>query len=215
VAENFTYPKPFAKVGHKTAKGGIYLTLPNFCGKSPYFCKKVRLMAYIKYIQDEDHYSEVIEKVASVKNSLWIGTADIKGLHVKVGNSSEPFLSVLADLLKRGVDVRLIHAKEPGPIFREEFDKYPILAKRLERALCPRVHFKMMIFDLDEVYIGSANLTGAGIGMKSAKTRNFEAGILTTEPELVEKAIQQFDDVWMGSFCKECKRKDFCPDPIV
>ena len=72
------------------------------------------------------------------------------------------------------MEVRLIHAKEPGPIFREEFDRYPILSKRLERALCPRVHFKMMIFDLDEVYIGSANLTGAGIGMKGAKTRNFE-----------------------------------------
>lgn len=68
----------------------------------------------------------------------------------------------------------LIHAKEPGQIFREEFDRYPILSKRLESALCPRIHFKMMIFDLDEVYVGSANLTGAGIGMKSAKTRNFE-----------------------------------------
>ena len=40
-------------------------------------------MAYIKYIQDEAHYSEVIETVALVKKSLWIGTADIKDLHVK------------------------------------------------------------------------------------------------------------------------------------
>ena len=70
-------------------------------------------MAYIKYIQDEDHYTIVIEKAASVKKSLWIGTADIKDLHVKAGNSSEPFLGVLAELLKRGVEVRLIHAKEP------------------------------------------------------------------------------------------------------
>ena len=84
-------------------------------------------MAYIKYIQDEEHYTKVIEKASTVKKSLWIGTADIKDLHVKAGNSSEPFLSVLADLLKRGVNVRLIHAKEPGPIFREEFDKYPII----------------------------------------------------------------------------------------
>ena len=86
-------------------------------------------MAYIKYIQDEAHYSEVIEKVASVKKSLWIGTADIKDLHVKAGNSSEPFLGVLAELLKRGVEVRLIHAKEPGPIFREEFDSTRFLQR--------------------------------------------------------------------------------------
>lgn len=172
-------------------------------------------MAYIKYIQDEDHYTKVIEKAALVKKSLWIGTADIKDLHVKAGNSSEPFLGVLAELLKRGVEVRLIHAKEPGPIFREEFDKYPILAKRLERALCPRVHFKMMIFDLDEVYVGSANLTGAGIGMKSPKTRNFEAGIMTDDPVLVGSAIDHFDSVWAGFRCKDCSRRKFCGDPIV
>ena len=56
-------------------------------------------MAYITYIQDEDHYTKIIEKAASVKKSLWIGTADIKDLHVKAGNSSEPFLGVLAELL--------------------------------------------------------------------------------------------------------------------
>ena len=66
-----------------------------------------------------------------------------------------------------------------------------------------------------EVYIGSANLTGAGIGMKTDNKRNFEAGILTDEPEIVEQAMNQFDELWMGKFCKTCKRKDFCLDPIA
>lgn len=81
--------------------------------------------------------------------------------------------------------------------------------------LCPRVHFKMLIFDCKEVYIGSANLTGAGIGMKSEYKRNFEAGILTDAPSIVEQAMNQFDDVWMGKFCKRCKRRAFCIDPII
>jgi len=150
-----------------------------------------------------------------VQRILWIGTADIKDLYVKSGlKDSEPFLKVLADLIKRGVEVRLIHAKEPGPAFREDFDKYPILAQRLERVLCPRVHFKIMIFDLETAYIGSANLTGAGMGMKGEHTRNFEAGILTTEPALVESAINQFDEVWMGKFCGKCGRKAYCGDRI-
>jgi phosphatidylserine/phosphatidylglycerophosphate/cardiolipin synthase-like enzyme len=110
--------------------------------------------------------------------------------------------------------VRLIHAKEPGQNFRADFDKRSILAKGLERVLCPRVHFKLMIFDLEAVYIGSANLTGAGMGMKGEHTRNFEAGILTTEPTLVESAINQFDEVWMGKFCSKCKRKTYCGDRI-
>ena len=169
----------------------------------------------LKYISNFEHYKEVLARIQTVKHTLWIGTADIKDLYVEVGNEKKPFLALIALLIRRGVEVRLIHAKEPGPNFREDFDKYPVLYDRLERVLCPRVHFKMLVFDSKEVYVGSANLTGAGIGMKAETTRNFEAGILTDEPEIVEQAMNQFDDVWIGRHCKNCKRKDFCPDPIV
>jgi phosphatidylserine/phosphatidylglycerophosphate/cardiolipin synthase-like enzyme len=167
------------------------------------------------YISNSAHYKEVLLRVQSVKQTLWIGTADIKDLYVEVGKEKKPFLALIALLIRRGVEVRLIHAKEPGPNFREDFDKYPVLFDRLERVLCPRVHFKIIVFDCKEVYIGSANLTGAGIGMKAETTRNFEAGILTNDPEIVEQAINQFDEVWIGKHCKSCKRRDFCPDPIT
>ncbi len=169
----------------------------------------------LTYISNSAHYKEVLSRVQSVKHLLWIGTADIKDLYVDVGKVKKPFLALIAELIRRGVEVRLIHAKEPGPNFREDFEKYPVLYDRLERVLCPRVHFKMLVFDEKEVYIGSANLTGAGIGMKAETTRNFEAGILTDDPEIVEQAMNQFDEVWMGKFCKTCKRRDFCIDPIV
>ena len=113
------------------------------------------------------------------------------------------------------MEVRLIHAKEPGPAFREDFDKYPILYDGLERVLCPRVHFKMLIFDCEEAYIGSANLTGEGMGMKSENRRNFEAGILTDNPKIVEAVMEEFDKVWRGEMCKKCQRKTFCLDKIV
>lgn len=166
----------------------------------------------LKFISNSAHYQEVLSRVQSVKHTLWIGTADIKDVYIEVGKEKKPFLALIAQLIRRGVDVRLIHAKEPGPNFREDFDKYPVLYDRLERVLCPRVHFKMLVFDGKEVYIGSANLTGAGIGMKAETTRNFEAGILTDDTEIVEQAMDQFDEVWMGKFCKTC---DFCIDPIV
>ena len=193
----------------------------------------------LSFISNSDHYGDVLSRVQSVKHSLWIGTADIKDLYVEVGKEKNlsgkreqrelvlsaerkkgrgnlsPFLALIALLIRRGVEVRLIHAKEPGPNFREDFDRYPVLYDRLERVLCPRGHFKMQVFDCEEVYIGSANLTGAGIGMKSSDKRNFEAGILTDEPQIVEQAMKQFDDVWIGKHCKTCKRKDYCPDPIV
>lgn len=168
----------------------------------------------IKFISNSDHYTEVLARAASVKESLWIGTADIKDLYVGDGRDKKPFVGVLADLVERGVGVRLIHAKEPGPNFRADFDKYKILKTGMERELCPRVHFKIVVFDFKVAYIGSANLTGAGIGMKGDGKRNFEAGILTDEPELVEAAMRQFDEVWMGAHCEKCRRKAYCGDPI-
>jgi hypothetical protein len=170
---------------------------------------------HTQYIQNEEHYSKVLSLVKEVKRTLWIGTADIKDLYVKQGMTVVPFLGMLSSLITRSVEIRLIHAKEPGPNFRNDFDKYPLLASRLERILCPRVHFKLFVFDMQTAYIGSANLTGAGIGMKGEFTRNFESGILTNDPTLVQAAANQFDSVWMGSFCLKCKRKEFCQDKIL
>ena len=166
------------------------------------------------YISNESHYEQVIERIKNVKKTLWIGTADIKDLYVKEGRGTKPLLEVLSDLAKRGVEIRLIHAKEPGPAFRQDFDKYPALIDGMERALCPRVHFKIIVFDLKTAYVGSANLTGAGLGMKGENTRNFEAGVLSSNKDFVKNAAEQFDSVWMGAHCKGCRRKEFCGDPI-
>lgn len=164
----------------------------------------------IRYIKDEQHYTLLMDEIAKVKHTLWM----LKDLYVKLGNSSKPFLSLLEQKIRKGVSIRLLHAKEPGKNFRNDFDRYPLLWEGLERSLCPRIHFKILIFDLHTTYIGSANLTGAALGMKSRKNRNFEAGIFTDEPKLVENAIALFDEVWIGKYCKDCGRKDVCKDKI-
>lgn len=158
---------------------------------------------------------KVLELATRAKQSLWIGTADIKDLYISNGKTEKPFLGVLSNLIDKGINIRLIHAKEPGPAFREDFDKYKNLITGLERALCPRVHFKIIVIDCKTAYIGSANLTDAGMGMKSPNRRNFEAGILTDKPELVEAAMEEFDKIWRGEMCKKCQRKQYCGDPIV
>ena len=123
-----------------------------------------------EYIADSAHYEKVIARVAGVKRQLWIGTADIKDLYVAQGRQTVPFLAIIAGLIKKGVEIRLIHAKEPGQAFREDFDRYPELATGLERILCPRVHFKLLIFDMKTAYIGSANLTGTSRPASSPTT---------------------------------------------
>lgn len=169
----------------------------------------------IKFITNEQLYKEAIVPVAGAASFVWIATADIKDLHVHHKGKVQSFLSVLDALAKRKVAIRLIHAKEPGANFRKSFDKYPMLWDNIERHLCPRIHFKHIIIDGKFAYTGSANLTGAGLGIKSADTRNFESGFITTDPEIVEAIMNQFDEVWMGKFCKSCKRREFCGDPIL
>jgi phosphatidylserine/phosphatidylglycerophosphate/cardiolipin synthase-like enzyme len=166
-----------------------------------------------QFITDRQIYERVIlEAVPSAKRFLWLATSDLKDLHVKRGRRMVPFLGVLSELIDAGVAVRLLHAKEPGPMFRRDFDRYPNLIDRLERILCPRVHFKSVVVDGRLAYSGSANLTGAGMGAKSERRRNFESGFLTTDPSIVEAIMAQFDRVWMGAECGPCGRKQHCSD---
>ena len=54
---------------------------------------------------------------------------------------------------------------------------------------CPRLHAKAVIIDARAMYLGSANLTGAGLGAKADGRRNFEWGIWTISPELIEATL--------------------------
>jgi phosphatidylserine/phosphatidylglycerophosphate/cardiolipin synthase-like enzyme len=170
-------------------------------------------MLQTKFITDKEIYERVIrEAVSSAQEFLWLGTSDLKDLHVHKGKRMVPLLEILSDLVERGVAIRLLHAKEPGPAFRKDFDRYPRLISGMERILCPRVHFKTVVVDGKIAYSGSANLTGAGMGAKGLNRRNFEAGFITTDTEMVRQIMEQFDLIWMGRRCVNCQRKEFCTD---
>lgn len=170
-------------------------------------------MNKIEFITDSEIYHKVIlERIPDAKEFLWIATSDIKDLYVKKADKMVPFLKILSELINKGVIVRLIHAKEPGPAFRKDFDKYPNLTEGLERILCPRCHLKTVVIDGQFAYIGSANLTGAGMGAKGDTKRNFESGIITTDKQMIDQIMQHYDEIWMGSYCEKCRRKQFCAD---
>ncbi len=169
----------------------------------------------IKIISNSEINDAIMPELLAAKKFIWIATADIKDMHVYEKSKVVSFLKILNDSLRRNIPVRLLHAKEPGPKFRESFDKYPRLWDMMERQLCPRVHFKIIIVDGNFAFTGSANLTGAGMGIKSPNRRNFESGIATSEPKLVAEIMNQFDDVWMGKYCRKCDRRRYCGDPII
>ncbi len=96
----------------------------------------------------------VVELLPQTQKFLWIVTADIKDLHVPKGRRFVPLLEILSDLVENGVSVRLMHAKELGPRFREDFDKYPnlVASDLFERILCPRIHTKVIIIDGQQAF---------------------------------------------------------------
>ncbi len=171
-----------------------------------------------KLLLNRQIYEELVqEQVPLAKRYLWVITADIKDMHVTIGKQFRPFLQVLSDLVERKVAVRLIHAKEPGPRFRQDFDQYDALINNelFDRILCPRVHSKAIIIDGLLAFVGSPNLTGAGLGAKSDDRRNFEAGFLFDDPGHIEQLTHWVDELYIGKYCQTCKRREYCPDPII
>lgn len=69
----------------------------------------------IQFVSNREIYEYMVRDIVpSACQRLWIATADIKDMYVSTGGRDMvPFLEVLDGMLKRGVEVWLIHAKAP------------------------------------------------------------------------------------------------------
>lgn len=156
-------------------------------------------------------YREVIlEKLLHARESVWIATANVKDMHVE----GVSIVGIFSRLAERGVELKLLHAELPSRPFRASFEKRRKLQQQMELKICPRVHFKAVVVDSAWVYLGSANLTGAGLGAKAEGRRNFELGFCTEDFDTVDRAKALFEAVWSGAECAACKLRRICPDPI-
>lgn len=163
----------------------------------------------------------VVDRMLRARESVLIATANVKAMLVELEGRFRPVADVFAQLTKRGVTVRVLHAELPSRPFRAAFDRHQRLIRdggrggaRMELKLCPRVHFKAVLIDGAWLYLGSANLTGAGLGAKHADARNFEVGFITEDFDTIDAISGLFDTVWSGASCRTCRHFDGCPDPI-
>ncbi len=180
-------------------------------------------------VMDGEHLRRVVyDGVLSARVSVDIATADLKAVLVPppgilpgktAGRQTPPsILEHLHRMARRGVEVRILHAGVPsGPALQElkklikrhgEFPGDFVLRR------CPRLHAKAVIVDADRMYLGSANLTGAGLGAKADRNRNHELGVWTTATEMIDAVSQYFNHLWEGGACDGCGRKDVCPVPL-
>ena len=161
-------------------------------------------------------YREVVQdKLAHARESVWIATANVKDMQVEHRGKFRSVVEVFGELAGRGVELRLLHAELPSRPFRASFDRRKKLVQGgLALKICPRVHFKAVIVDRAWAYLGSANLTGAGLGAKGEGRRNFELGFCTEDFDVIDRTAALFESVWSGAECAPCKVRDVCPDPI-
>jgi phosphatidylserine/phosphatidylglycerophosphate/cardiolipin synthase-like enzyme len=166
-------------------------------------------------VADAEHHRRVVQAgILRASVSLDLATADFKAMLVpQPGKRNAPsIVQVFRDLAKKGVEIRLLHAGTPSaPALRELKRALP---DRLTIRRCPRLHAKAVIVDCKAMYLGSANLTGARLGAKAADKRNFELGIWTTSPSLIDGVQDHFNALWEGHRCATCRRKDDCPVPL-
>ena len=175
----------------------------------------------VELVAGRAHYERVISAILAAHTSVWIATANVKGLMVEGPRRSRKrsnyvsVISLLDGLAAKGVELRLLHAELPSRPFREELAQHPrLLAGGLALARCPRVHLKAVIVDGALLYLGSANWTGAGLGAKGSGRRNFELGIVTDDAPLLDQVQAMFERIWSGGECAGCKLRDVCPGPL-
>ena len=170
-------------------------------------------------LNDEHLAGALTEALGSCRHRLVISTADVKNLHVPTGSGrgrrggARSIVDVFGDLSERNIEVRLLHSGVPSGPFLARLKEGPI-PPTLTMRRCPRVHAKAIIADGRWMYLGSANLTGAGLGAKSARRRNFEAGICTDDLHLIDTVGDMLERIWTGAECDHCGRKAHCPVPL-
>ena len=190
----------------------------------------------IQPVLNQDHFENVLgEAVQRCRHRLFVATANVKDLHMPSlsggggggsggagraggggGRSSRrtarSILDVFDGLAERNIEVRLLHGGVPSGPFLAQLRKH--VPATLEMRRCPRVHAKAIIADGRWMYLGSANLTGAGLGAKSARRRNFEAGIWTDQTDLIDPVLDMLEGIWEAEHCPKCGRKEYCPVPL-
>ena len=172
-----------------------------------------------RFITNKSHYEEVIERICSAKSSIRIMTANFKRFRLKPienqgkdYNDGTPFIERLMEKAVQGVSVQNV-CSNPSESFTEEWQDYyrqmgePEL---FEYMFCDRNHAKLAIIDDKLAYVGSANVTPAGLGQGVFTPGNFEAGIITENQEVISSIKDFFTMIWDEKYCINCHRAEKC-----
>ena len=170
----------------------------------------------VRLLVNAEIYREVVlARMLETRRSLWMASANLKDMQVESRRAYRSVLAAFRKLADGGVDVRVLHSAVPSERYlRSLKDQGLVRRANFTMRRCPRVHMKCVLVDGAWCFLGSPNLTGAGMGAKSDGRRNFEIGVLTRDPAIRRGIESLFLDVWEGRACKSCDRTRSCPVPL-
>ena len=166
----------------------------------------------------ENHYEEVIERICAAKSSIRIMTGDFKRFKLKPTakqgknyNDGTPFIKHLMEKAGKGISVQIICSR-PSKSFKEEYDALyeKIKPKNFRIYYCERNHSKVVIVDNKVAYVGSANVTPAGLAQGVMSPGNFEVGILTENCQFISQLNTLFSKIMNGDYCYNCHLANKC-----
>ncbi len=157
---------------------------------------------------NQEIYEEFLLKRAICSSKrLWITTGVSTNFLIKLGEKKFFRLAEILLLLSHKIDVRIISGLDEtkSSLLKKVKEKNPSLTKH-----CPKMHAKMIIVDNKIAYIGSGNLTAAGMGRPDLSENNWEVGVQLQDQQALYKCSKFFLEIWNGKFCADCEYKDEC-----
>lgn len=174
--------------------------------------------APIEFLADERIHGRVVtDGLLNARRLIRIATANVKDIHIGTGPKRrfESLLKPLAKFVKSGGELHILHGGIPSRRFLGSLEKYGFKEfGRFRMKRCPRVHLKAVLVDGDFVFLGSPNFTGAGLGAKSPRKRNFEIGVASRDARLYDLVEARYDWIWSGGGCGVCRLKKMCCVPL-
>lgn len=146
----------------------------------------------IEFLPDVKYYERLLDLLPRANRSVYVVMFVMKYDPREPRDPVNNLLNLLADLKRRGVDVRIIVDDEtyesyPATI---EFLKNNTIPVKLDESRGRTTHSKIVIIDDDYVFLGSHNWT------ESALTRNHETSLLVRSRELVSRLKEYFNNIW-------------------
>lgn len=182
--------------------------------------KNVNLISFSNY---EVFNEKILNQIIQTRKILLLGSFNLQNIRLRLNNRYIKFSEILEKLTKRNVAIYIL--LQPRARKSSVIQSLRYINKNYKNLIirtCSRVHLKTIIIDLKIAYIGSANITGFGLGTRSKAKRNFELGFITTDKEIISNVTRNFLDIFKGKYCnstncyyyKNSKSKRYC-DGII